>query len=213
MSILKQQVNCSLDFLSFFSVITHNSPAIFWLMHFLLWTKGSHESTNFDNFKCSGENLPNSSCHFPDHKSVFLQMLHDSSKSWETTPLYFFRWKVIYFARKGPIKVQILETFECPDHISSNSCHFWNNKSVFLQILHRSSVSWDIAPLYFFCWNVIYFQQKQPIMVRAWWNFTWAVESLKFCTLMDSFCQNHIKFQVKKYRRVISHDTEEWCKV
>ena len=51
-------------------------------MHFLLWTKGSHENTNFDIFKCSDENLLNSSCHFPNHKSVFLQILHDSSVSW-----------------------------------------------------------------------------------------------------------------------------------
>ena len=68
------------------------------------------------------------------------------------------------------------------------------------------------AHLYFFSCNFIYFQQKEPIEVQIWWNFTWAVESLKFCTLMGSFCPNHIKFQLKKYRRVISHDTEEWCK-
>ena len=163
-------------------------------MHFLLWTKGSRESANFDTFKCSDENLPNSSCYFPNHKSVFLQILHDSSVSWKITPLYFFRSNVIYFAQGGPIKVQILETFECLDQNSPNSCHFWNNKSVFLQILHQSSVSWDITPLYFFSWNFIYFQQKEPIKVQIWWNFTWAVESLKFCTLMGSFCKNHRKF-------------------
>ena len=44
-------------------------------MHFILWTKGSHENTNFDTFKCSDENLLNSSCHFPNHESVFLQIL------------------------------------------------------------------------------------------------------------------------------------------
>ena len=41
----------------------------------------------------------------------------------------------------------------------------------------------------------------------------WLVESLKFCFLIGSFCPNLIKFQLKKYRRVFSHDTEEWCKV
>ena len=51
-------------------------------MHFLLWTKRPHENTNFDIFKCSDENLLNSSCHFPDHKLVFLPILHDSSVSW-----------------------------------------------------------------------------------------------------------------------------------
>ena len=168
----------------------------------------------FEIFECSGENLPNSSCHFPNHKTVFLQILHDSLVSWKITPLYLFRSNIIYFAQKGPIKVQILETFECSDQNSPNSCQFWNNKLVFLQILHQSSVSWDITPLYFFSWNFIYFQQKEPIKVQIWWNFTWAVKIfLKFCTLMGSFCKNHIKFQLKKYRRVFSHDTEEWCKV
>ena len=82
MSILKRQVNSSSDFSSFFSVITYNSSVNFKLIHFLLWTKGSHENTNFDIFKCFDENLLNLWCHFPNHISVFLQILHDSSVSW-----------------------------------------------------------------------------------------------------------------------------------
>ena len=104
----------------------------------------------FEVFECSDENLPKSSCHFPNCKEVFLQILHYSSVSWKITPQYFFRSKIIYFALKGPIKVQILETFEYPDQNSPNSCQFWNNKSVFVQILHQSSVSRGITPLYFF---------------------------------------------------------------
>ena len=125
-------------------------------MHFLLWTKGSHESTNFDTFKCSDENLLNSPCHFPNQKSGLLQILHDSLVPRKITPLYFLKPNVTYFARKGPIKVQILEIFECSDQRSSHSCHFWNNKLVLLQILHHFSVSWDITPLYFFSWSFIY---------------------------------------------------------
>ena len=82
--------------------------------------------------------------------SVFLQILHDSSLSWKVTPLYFFRSNVIYFVRRGRIKVQTFETFECSDQNSPTSCHFWNNKLIFLQILHRSSVSWGITSLYVF---------------------------------------------------------------
>ena len=33
------------------------------------------------------------------------------------------------------------------------------------------------------------------------------------CTLIGSFCWKYIRFQLKKYRRVMSHDTEEWCKI
>ena len=104
----------------------------------------------FEVFECSDENFPKSSCHFPNCKEVFLQILHYSSVSWKITPQYIFRSKIIYFALKGPIKVQILETFEYPDQNSPNSCQFWNNKSVFVQILHQSSVSRGITPLYFF---------------------------------------------------------------
>ena len=83
-------------------------------MHFLLWIKGSHQSPNFDNFKCSGENSPSSSCYFPNHRPVFLQILHHSSVSCEITPLYFFRTNVIYFAQKEPMKVKILRISSAP---------------------------------------------------------------------------------------------------
>ena len=90
MSFKKWQVNSFSNFASFFIVMTHNSSVNFKLIHFLLWTKGSHQSPNFDTFKCSGENLQNSSCHFPSNKPIFLQILHHSSVSWKITPLYFF---------------------------------------------------------------------------------------------------------------------------
>ena len=150
LSILKWQVSSSSNFASFFIAMTCNSSVNFKLIHFLLWTKGSHQSPNFDTFKCSGENLPNS-CHFPSNKSVFLQILHHSSMSWEITPLYVFSSNNIYFDQKEPIKVNIFETFECSDeNLPNSSCHFPSNKSVFLQILHHSSLSWQIT----FMWIV-----------------------------------------------------------
>ena len=36
-----------------------------------------------------------------------------------------------------------------------------------------------------------------------------AGKSLKICTLIGYFCPKHIKIWMKKYRRVIFHDTEE----
>ena len=189
--------NWQVNFLFKFCIMSwHKSCVNFKLIHFLLWIKGFHQSPSLEIFQCSGENLPNSSSHFPNDKSVFRQILHDSSVSWKITPLYFLRLKVIYFSRKGPIKVHIFETFEYSDQNPPNSCHFWINKSLFPQILHYSSVSWDITPVYIFSWNFIYFQQKEPIKVQIWWKLTWAVKSLKSCTLLDSFCPNYIKFQL-----------------
>ena len=76
MSILKRQVNSSSRFASFYLVMTNNSPVNFKLIYFLLWIKQSHESPNFETFKCSGENSSNSLCYFPYHKSHFFQILH-----------------------------------------------------------------------------------------------------------------------------------------
>ena len=139
MSILKRQVSSSSIFVSFFIVTTHNFPINFKLIHFLLWTIGSHQSSNFDTFKCSGENLPNSSCHFPSNKPVFLQILYHSSVAYEITPLYFFSSNNIYFAQKEAIKVKFFETFKCSGPNLSNSlCQFRNDESIPLQILYPS---------------------------------------------------------------------------
>ena len=108
MSILKRQVSSLSNFASFFIVMTCNSSVSFKLIRFLLRIKGSHQSPNFETFGCFGENFPISSCHFPNHKSVFLQILHHFSVSWKRTSLYLFRSNVIYFAQKEPIKVKIL---------------------------------------------------------------------------------------------------------
>ena len=47
------------------------------------------------------------------------------------------------------MKLDSLETFDCSGQISPKFCDSRNNRSVFLQILHQSSGSWDKTPLYF----------------------------------------------------------------
>ena len=89
MPILKRQVNSSANFVSFFTVMTHNFFVNFKLIYCLLWIKASHQSPNFETFDCSGETFPNSFRHFPNHKSVFLQILHHFLVLWDITPLYF----------------------------------------------------------------------------------------------------------------------------
>ena len=108
MSVLKRQINSFSNFASFFIVMTHNPSVNFKLIHFLLWIKGSNQSPNLETFKCSGENLPYSSCHFLNYKSVSLHIFHHSSVSWMVTPLYFFRSSIVYVTQKEPIKVEIL---------------------------------------------------------------------------------------------------------
>ena len=95
MSVLKWQVNSASNFALFFIAIP-----------FLLWTKGTHQSSNFYTFKCPGENLANLSCLFSNHWSVFLQNMHNSSESWKITPLYSCISNNIYFGYKEPIKTK-----------------------------------------------------------------------------------------------------------
>ena len=138
----------------------------------------------------------------------FSSNLYHSSVSWKITSPVLFWIKRYTLCTKGTNQSGNFENSECSGQNSPNSCHVWNIKSVFLQIWHHSLVSWGITPVYFFSWNLIYFQQKEPIKVQIWQNFTWAVESLKFCTLMGFFCPSLIKFQLKKYRRVMTLKTD-----
>ena len=105
-------------------------------------------------------------CQLWNDKSIPLKILYSSSVSWRITPLYFFSSNNIFFAQKEPIKVKIFETFKCSGQNSSNSsCQFWNDKSIPLQILHHSSLSWQITPLWILSSYFFKFGLKDPIKI------------------------------------------------
>ena len=106
----------------------------------------------------------------------------------------------------------IHKAFECLDPNSLNWVSFVKQQIGFSNFASLFSVTRQTSSITF-SWNYIYFRQKEPVKVQICWDFTWAVQSLKFCFLMGFSCPNHIKFQLKKYRRFIFHYTEEWCKV
>ena len=77
--------------------------------------------------------------------------------------------------------------------------------------MHHSSVSWEITLLYFFSWNCTWFGQKEPIKVQ---NVRLSTSRIKFhqmCTLKGSL--KYIKIELTKYRGVMSHNPEDWCKI
>ena len=120
----------------------------------------------FETFECSVKNLSNSLCQFWSDKSIPLQNLHPSSVSWKKTSLYFFSSSNIYFAQKEPIKINFFETFKCSGQNSSNSsCQLWNDKSVPLQILRNSSLSWQITPLWILSSHFFKFGLKDLIKI------------------------------------------------
>ena len=81
---------------------------------------------------------------------------------------------------------------------------------VWAKKVQRSYLSWH--------WKVIQNLERHRFVVLKltlgiWQILTWALESLKNFTLMGSFWTKHILFELKKYRGVVFHDTEEWCKI
>ena len=61
--------------------------------------------------------------------------------------------------------------------------------------------------------NFIWYLQKETIKVQ---NFRLSTAQVKFhqiCTLIGSFCWKYIKFRLKKYRGVTSHDIKGWWKI
>ena len=94
MSILKWQVNFISNFASFFIVITLNSTSSFKLIHFLRCVKESNESPNFENFVCSDEDLPNSSCHFPNCTQTLYTLVKSSPFKYKFLKLSSSRVKI-----------------------------------------------------------------------------------------------------------------------
>ena len=138
MSICNPQVSCSLNFASLFIAMIHNSSVNLKLIISPL-DKRIPSKSQFSDIRVLFENLSNSSCHFPSHKSVLLQIFHHSLVSWKINHQHFLSSNITYFVQKEPFKVQVLETFECSGPNSSNfTCQVWNDKSV--PIKHFASI-------------------------------------------------------------------------
>ena len=90
---------------------------------------------------------------------------------------------------------QILISFETTNHFYFKCC-------IKLQC-HETQL------LCTFLAQILYTFNKKSLS----WHNCGEIKSLKFGTLMGSFCQNNIKLLLKKYKRFISLDTEEWCEV
>ena len=133
----------SSNFAPFFIVMTHNSFVNFKVIHFLLWIKRSHQSPNFEIFQVLWWKFAifllsfskPEVCFSSNFASLFSVMKDNSSR------LFLVKRYILY--TKGTNQSRNFKNFECSGQNWPNSCHFWNNKSVFLRILHQSSVSWN----------------------------------------------------------------------
>ena len=102
-----------------------------------------------------------SSSGFP---SFFYVTAYNSSLIFQLIP--FLRWTKRSFQSRN------FDTSKCSGgNLVNFSRHFLGHESVFLQILHGTSVSWKITPLYRFRSSVIYIAWKGPIKVQIFENF------------------------------------------
>ena len=139
---------------------------------------------------------------------------HHCSVSWKITPLHFLAQTLYTLDKKNPSKCNV-QTFERLRENSPNSSgHIWNQKSVFRSTLYHSTVSWEITLLYFFSWNFIWFVTEGDHQSGKLSDFQLlTLNFTKFVLWYAFFCWKYLKFQLKRYGRVMSHDTEKWCKI
>ena len=140
MSILKRQFSSSSIFASFFIAITYNSSVNFKLIHFLLWTKGSHQSSNFYSW----------------HSRVFWWKIAKFFMSFSQQQVSFSLNLASFNVMKddSSVLIWLKQYILCSKwakslRLSTALCQFWNDKLILLQILYSSLVSWKMTPLYF----------------------------------------------------------------
>ena len=141
------------------SALQVNSSSLYKLKNYF---KGSPLKCEFWNFRVCG--------------SKFVKFLM-SVLNWQVNYFSTFASFFIVITHNSPVNIKLIHTFSTLDKISykkldfetfncsgenlpSSSCYYSNHKSVFLQILHHSLVSWKVTPLYLFSSNIVYFGQK-----------------------------------------------------
>ena len=60
-------------------------------------------------------------------------------------------------------------------------------------------------------------RRKTDLLFQTWQGFgeLWRDHSKisKICTFIGSYCAKYLIFDLKKYRGVVFHGTEKWCKI
>ena len=166
LSFQKAQVSFPSNFASIFSTIKHKSSIYFLATTLYTLVKSSLLKYKFLKFLSAQVKI----CYIPHVNFELTSNFFSNFASLcivitRNSPV---RFKVTHFlfCIKGPNEIPNFETFMCSgENLPNSSCNFPINKSVFLQILHDSAVSWNVIPLYFFRLKIIYFAQKWRIKV------------------------------------------------
>ena len=181
--------------------------------------KGPNKSPDFGTFICSGRNLRNSSCHFPNNMSVFLRTLHHSSVSWKITHLQFLGQTLYTLHERDQPKCKFLRLLKVLRFLrplqktkSFTLMGYFCPKYMSFDLKKYRRVMFRVTEQ----WCKIWINSDLVASKMAWeigWTFIIALKNLKNYTLMGSFCPKHIMFQLECFRENIYHETEGWCKI
>ena len=139
--------------------------------------------------------------------------MNHSLVSWEITLLYFFTWNCTWFGQKELIKVQNFRLLTA--HIKFHQiCTLIG--SLMLKVYKILATKYrGVMPHDPEDWCQIW--RKTDLFFQKWQQFgeIWLEHSKvsKTCTFICSYCAKYLIFDLKKFRGVIFHDTEGWCKV
>ena len=81
---------------------------------------------------------------------------------------------------------------------------------VWVKKVQRNNLSWN--------WRVMQNWRRIDLLFQNWHKEFDKIlpehsKASKIVILMSSFWAKYILFELKKYRRIFFHDTEEWCKI
>ena len=133
-------------------------------------------------------------------------MFHDTEKwckIWRKSDSWFPKWHE-EFGKFSPNHSKV-QKFHFNGLFLSKVYEVWAKKKI-----QRSYLSWH--------WTVMQNLNKPwpcgfKIGMRNWLNFHSSTQCLTNCTLMGSFCQKHIMFQLVIFIEIMCHDTDGWCKI
>ena len=176
--------------------------------NFILFDKRSTSQCKFPGFRLLTQKMAKFLVSFfRPCVSFHVDCFHHCSVSW-ITPLYFCSSNLLFFGQKDPIKRKSNGAMKVPNLRLSSSQNLYFDRLFLLKVykisakkVQRSYVSWH--------WRMI--QNLKKNQFGEFW-FKHSKDS-KIYTSIGPFCAKYITFDLRKYKGVIFHDTEESSKI
>ena len=108
----------------------------------------------------------------------------------ENSCVLFEAWTIYTLLKRSPLKWKLVKPWSAQVKICQSPYDNFGTKSIPLQILHPSSVSWKITGMYIFTLNNIYFAQKKPRKMKQFETFKCSGQNLSnyLCQFWNGKC-------------------------